>query len=332
MKNNIAYQSSLTSKEIEDLFKPKTKNHFWYQKYCMGEDEIPLKAVNGHNGGRPFLTKDGKIMRSGNSTWGNLKIDSISSKYDIKHSDVILPTKKMSNRHSNQKEIIQIPMSRIDFCVKFGHYKTAIIDGTIEDDDFFYWAGTLHEIKNHIKVHYLDTPRNEFHVCSKTTYENFKKNKTKKRSNIDEVYRNLKFHQKVSEILKLKGFKLIPECKLFASFDNNELEMTRADIVGLKNDIISVIVEIESTPTPKIVCGDILATSLCSFAIRGHKRYLFNKPYLFVLLSDEIRSRRYSNSDLLNKIDIKNIKGNQLTGVQITNIKEIETSLKDFNI
>lgn len=232
----------------------------------------------------------------------------------------------------NDPEIVKIPMNRIDFCVNFGHYITAIIDGTVEDNDFFYWGGTLHEIKNHIKVQYIDTPPDDFQVCSKTTYGNFLMNKPKKRSKIDEVHRNLEYHKKVSELLKFKGFKLIPECKLFASFNNDELEMTRADLIGLKDGKVLIIVEIESTPSPKIVCGDILATSLCSFAIRGHKRYYFNKPYLFVLLSDESRSRRYSNSDLLREIDIKNIKGNQLTDVQITNIIDVETSLKDINI
>ncbi len=76
-KENIGYNSPLASKEIEDLFRPKTKDHLWYQQNCIGEDEIPEKAVNGHNGGEPFLTKDGKIMRSGDSTWAKLIITPI---------------------------------------------------------------------------------------------------------------------------------------------------------------------------------------------------------------------------------------------------------------
>ncbi|MBP1908559.1 hypothetical protein [Methanolobus bombayensis] len=66
--------SGFTSDEIMEHYIPKTKNISWYQTNCIGIDEIPEKAVNGHRGGTPFYTKDKKIMRSGDSTWYQLDI------------------------------------------------------------------------------------------------------------------------------------------------------------------------------------------------------------------------------------------------------------------
>jgi len=72
----INYCSPFTSKEIMDAYLPKTKTNSWYIKNCVGVDKIPMKAVNGHNGGTPFYTKNKKIMRSGDTTWFELKIES----------------------------------------------------------------------------------------------------------------------------------------------------------------------------------------------------------------------------------------------------------------
>jgi len=75
----IYHCSTFTSKEIMEEYLPKTKNQSWYINNCIGIDVIgidviPMKAVNGHNGGTPFYTKDKKIMRSGDSTWFELNI------------------------------------------------------------------------------------------------------------------------------------------------------------------------------------------------------------------------------------------------------------------
>jgi len=63
-----------TSQEIMEAYLPKTKSQNWYSIYCVGLNKVPEKAVNGHNGGTPFYTKDKKIMRSGASTWSELEI------------------------------------------------------------------------------------------------------------------------------------------------------------------------------------------------------------------------------------------------------------------
>jgi len=64
--------TELTSEEIEKMFLPVTKDHDWYVRNCVGTDQIPQKAVNGRNGGTAFLTKDNKIMRTGNSTYARI--------------------------------------------------------------------------------------------------------------------------------------------------------------------------------------------------------------------------------------------------------------------
>lgn len=71
---NIELCCNFTSKEIMAKYLPKTKSQEWYRRYCIGEGRIPEKAVNGHNGGTSFYTKDKKIMRSGESTWRALEI------------------------------------------------------------------------------------------------------------------------------------------------------------------------------------------------------------------------------------------------------------------
>lgn len=64
-----------TSTEIMDVYLPKTKTSEWYKKNCIGEGgNLPLCAVNGHPGGKPFKTADSKIMRSGATTWDDLGI------------------------------------------------------------------------------------------------------------------------------------------------------------------------------------------------------------------------------------------------------------------
>ncbi len=64
-----------TSNEIMDTYLPKTKKPEWYKKNCIGEaGNLPLCAVNGHPGGKPFKTADKKIMRSGATTWDILEI------------------------------------------------------------------------------------------------------------------------------------------------------------------------------------------------------------------------------------------------------------------
>lgn len=57
-----------------EAYLPKTKDEKWYIENCIGTNKLPPKAVNGHNGGTPFYTKDKKIMRSGASTWSELEI------------------------------------------------------------------------------------------------------------------------------------------------------------------------------------------------------------------------------------------------------------------
>ncbi len=69
-----------TSAEIMDAYLPKTKSRTWYIQNCIGEDRIPYCAINGHPGGRPFYTKDRKIMRSGATTWEELDIRPCESK------------------------------------------------------------------------------------------------------------------------------------------------------------------------------------------------------------------------------------------------------------
>lgn len=71
---NISICSKFTSIEIMKEFLPKTKSKEWYIKNCLGDNKIPDKAVNGHPGGKPFYTKDKKIMRSGESTWRALEL------------------------------------------------------------------------------------------------------------------------------------------------------------------------------------------------------------------------------------------------------------------
>ena len=47
----------------------------WYKQNCIGINKIPQKAVNGYPGGKwIFITKDGKIMRTGESTLEKLKL------------------------------------------------------------------------------------------------------------------------------------------------------------------------------------------------------------------------------------------------------------------
>ena len=72
---DILHCSKYTSAQIMKVYLPKTKKPEWYPKHCIGEDgKIPDRAVNGHPGGKPFKTSDGKIMRSGNITWDELEI------------------------------------------------------------------------------------------------------------------------------------------------------------------------------------------------------------------------------------------------------------------
>lgn len=71
---SIADCSPYTSSEIMDAYLPKTKDRKWYIENCIGEDRIPYCAINGHPGGKPFYTKDRKIMRSGAVTWKELEI------------------------------------------------------------------------------------------------------------------------------------------------------------------------------------------------------------------------------------------------------------------
>lgn len=73
---DIKHSTNFTSTEIMDKYLPKTKTRTWYLHNCIGEDRIPFHAINGRVGGKPFYTKDGKIMRSGPSTWDKLGIQS----------------------------------------------------------------------------------------------------------------------------------------------------------------------------------------------------------------------------------------------------------------
>lgn len=71
---DIMHCSNLTSDEIRESFKPKTKDVDWYNENCIDHKDIPDNSVNGYPGGTPFYTKDNKIMRSGISTWNQLEI------------------------------------------------------------------------------------------------------------------------------------------------------------------------------------------------------------------------------------------------------------------
>lgn len=71
---DIMHCSNLTSDEIRESFKPKTKDIDWYNDNCIDDKDIPDNSVNGYSGGTPFYTKDDKIMRSGMSTWNLLEI------------------------------------------------------------------------------------------------------------------------------------------------------------------------------------------------------------------------------------------------------------------
>ena len=72
---DFMYCSDLTSKEIKESYKPKTKDDGWYTENCIGEEgNLPDRSINGHSGGTPFYTKDRKIMLSGKTTWNKLKI------------------------------------------------------------------------------------------------------------------------------------------------------------------------------------------------------------------------------------------------------------------
>lgn len=73
---DIKHYTNYTSSEIMEEYLPKTKTRAWYLRNCIGEDRIPYHAINGRVGGKPFHTKDGKIMRSGPSTWEKLDIRS----------------------------------------------------------------------------------------------------------------------------------------------------------------------------------------------------------------------------------------------------------------
>jgi hypothetical protein len=59
------------------MFPLATKSTEWYQQHCIGADNVPERAVNGHIKGTPFFTKDKKVMRSGDSTWDVLKLKKI---------------------------------------------------------------------------------------------------------------------------------------------------------------------------------------------------------------------------------------------------------------
>ena len=78
-------------------------------------------------------------------------------------------------------EITNIPLKRQDYCIKYGHKKTAGIDGTIEGQKF-YWRGEPHPISKHIKVRYQDTPEGEFQVSAKTAYDRYMSNNPKRES------------------------------------------------------------------------------------------------------------------------------------------------------
>lgn len=72
---NFMYCSDLTSEQIKESYKPKTKDDTWYAENCIGEvGNLPDRSINGHSGGTPFYTKDQKIMLSGKTTWNKLKI------------------------------------------------------------------------------------------------------------------------------------------------------------------------------------------------------------------------------------------------------------------
>jgi hypothetical protein len=77
---NITDCTSHTSSEIMEAYLPKTKTRTWYLENCIGDDRIPYCAINGHPGGKPFYTKDRKIMRSGATTWEELGIRPCESK------------------------------------------------------------------------------------------------------------------------------------------------------------------------------------------------------------------------------------------------------------
>ena len=77
---NIRDCTHYTSSEIMEAYLPKTKTRTWYVQNCIGDDMIPYCAINGHPGGTPFYTKDGKIMRSGATTWDELDIKPCESK------------------------------------------------------------------------------------------------------------------------------------------------------------------------------------------------------------------------------------------------------------
>lgn len=72
-------------------------------------------------------------------------------------------------------------MKRQDYCIKYGHKKTAGIDGSIEGQNF-YWHGKLPPISKHIKVRYQDTPEGEFQVSAKTAYDRYMSNNPKSES------------------------------------------------------------------------------------------------------------------------------------------------------
>jgi len=71
---DIMHCSNLTSDQIRESFKPKTKSTDWYNENCIDDKDIPDNSVNGYPRGTPFYTKDNKIMRSGISTWNQLEI------------------------------------------------------------------------------------------------------------------------------------------------------------------------------------------------------------------------------------------------------------------
>lgn len=77
---DITFCTQYTSYEIMNVYLPKTKSQSWYLQNCISDNRPPFKAVTGRTGGKPFFTKDRKIMRSGATTWKDLEISPCESK------------------------------------------------------------------------------------------------------------------------------------------------------------------------------------------------------------------------------------------------------------
>lgn len=101
------------------------------------------------------------------------------------------------------KNVVTIRLERQDYCIKYGYKKTAGIDGKIEGENF-YWGGKLHQIANHVKVRYQDTPEGEFQASAKTAYERYSSGNPKRDLIRPRAYRHQDFNKELYLLLNIK--------------------------------------------------------------------------------------------------------------------------------